>query len=562
MPRGSEPENLRRESRVAGQLLVSRGGSLLASAEELMGTVKYPAQATPGRSSVSRVPENGTHGLKGGFKQRAGVSLYRAKILPMTEDFLDQGRWTPQTFMMRAIQKWIGAAAVEVEEALSIDKNPTMEPLIREKWPQVRIHEGVYPEQDAMALRHPDSTFDLVFSHQVLEHIPRPWLAAQEMIRVLKPGGIGIHTTCAFNPRHGQPHFQDYYRFHPEGLVEVFSGMEVAECAEWGNREAIRHNVSVDDGHGMLGGRRFGKDIGSWSDGLYPWVSWIIFHKPVSLAQQEDQSSANAGASMFEQATVERDSHNTLFLLKKSEWSIRERLLNRSCDDQVFSAFARILRPGQTVVDVGAHVGRYSVHFSRLVGPEGKVWALEPVPDNYWMLEATLALNRVENVTAKQVAVSSTDGMAEINVFDDPFSSWSSLGSPTMLSPDGREIRPKKQVAVITQTLERFCREHSIGYIHGLKIDVEGFEQAALTGALPLLKDHSVGMICFEVSELPLAGTGFSPDMIRELLNACGYNIYTFDLSEEKFRPVEGDYACFHGNFYAFATTPEPSKEI
>ena len=33
----------------------------------LMGTVKYPAQATPRRSSVSRVPENGTHGLKGGY---------------------------------------------------------------------------------------------------------------------------------------------------------------------------------------------------------------------------------------------------------------------------------------------------------------------------------------------------------------------------------------------------------------------------------------------------------------------------------------------------------------
>jgi hypothetical protein len=35
---------------------------------KLMGTVKYPAQATPRRSSLSRVPENGTHGLKGVFR--------------------------------------------------------------------------------------------------------------------------------------------------------------------------------------------------------------------------------------------------------------------------------------------------------------------------------------------------------------------------------------------------------------------------------------------------------------------------------------------------------------
>ena len=320
----------------------------------------------------------------------------------MSEDFLDQGRWTPQTTMMRAIQKWIAAAAVVVTEALSIDTNPTLEPLIREKWPQVRIHNAVYPDHDAMALRFPDSTFDLVFSHQVLEHIPRPWLAAQEMIRVLKPGGIGIHTTCAFNPRHGQPHFRDYYRFHPEGLAEVFGGMQVMECSEWGNREAIRHNVSVDDGHGDLGGRRFGEDIGSWSDGLYPWASWIVFQKPVATAPAAGEGSGDAAvAGTFELATVERDSHDILFLLKKSEWTIRERLLNRSCDDEVFSAFARILRPGQTVVDAGAHVGRYSVHFSRLVGPEGKVWALEPVPENYAMLQVTLALNRIENVNSQ-----------------------------------------------------------------------------------------------------------------------------------------------------------------
>lgn len=105
------------------------------------------------------------------------------------------------------------------------------------------------------------------------------------------------------------------------------------------------------------------------------------------------------------------------------------------------------------------------VHFSRLVGQEGKVWALVPVPENYWMLQATLALNRIENVTAKRLAVSATDGMAEMNVFEDPFSSWSSPGSPVMRSPDGREVRPLKQVAVVTQTLERFCREQSIGHI-------------------------------------------------------------------------------------------------
>ena len=65
--------SLRRwQSRRGGQRPTKRApftGELLygMGLHKLMGTVKYPAQATPRRSSVSRVPENGTHGLKGGF---------------------------------------------------------------------------------------------------------------------------------------------------------------------------------------------------------------------------------------------------------------------------------------------------------------------------------------------------------------------------------------------------------------------------------------------------------------------------------------------------------------
>lgn len=196
------------------------------------------------------------------------------------EDFLDNGLWTPQTSMMRAIQAWILDAECQVERVLSIDNNPTFDLLVRQKWPEAVIERAVYPEQNAMDLAaYPDNSFDLVYSHQVLEHIPKPWLAANEMTRVLKPGGIGIHTTCAFNPRHGPPAFQDYYRFLPEGLAQLFDNVDILEKGEWGNKEAILYNVGVDDGHATLGGRRFSEAIGAKNDGLYPWATWIVFHK-------------------------------------------------------------------------------------------------------------------------------------------------------------------------------------------------------------------------------------------------------------------------------------------
>ena len=124
-----------------------------------------------------------------------------------------------------------------------------------------------------------DNQYDLVYSHQVLEHLSKPWIAAKEMVRVLRPCGLGLHTSCAFNPRHGPPVFNDYYRFMPDGMAELFEGVKVLLRQGWGNRQALIYNLAVDDGHGDLGGRRFHKVVGTRNEELYPWAVWVIFLK-------------------------------------------------------------------------------------------------------------------------------------------------------------------------------------------------------------------------------------------------------------------------------------------
>ncbi|MEQ8171689.1 MAG: class I SAM-dependent methyltransferase, partial [Candidatus Eremiobacterota bacterium] len=198
----------------------------------------------------------------------------------LNDDFTDNGLWTPQTFMLQEINRWVRKTDFNARYALSIDNNPTLDPVILKKWPEINIVRAVYPEYDVQNLSHlKDNTFDLVYSHQVIEHIPKPWNAAKEIVRVLKQGGIGLHTTCAFNPRHGLPEFNDYYRFLPDGLAELFEGVKIIIKGGWGNRNALIHNLSVDDGHGLLGGRRFDKVIGQENDNLYPWHTWVIFMK-------------------------------------------------------------------------------------------------------------------------------------------------------------------------------------------------------------------------------------------------------------------------------------------
>ncbi|MCB0282625.1 MAG: class I SAM-dependent methyltransferase [Calditrichae bacterium] len=195
-------------------------------------------------------------------------------------DFTDKGFWTPQTQMMQTILEWTHNHLQEYQTALSIDRNPTMDQIILNRWPSLQVTRAIWPETDVQNMpMYQDNMFDMVYSHQVLEHVPKPWLAGKEIVRVLKPGGLGIHTTCAFNPRHGPPAFNDYYRFLPDGLEQIFDGIETLTKDEWGNRDALIYNLAIDDGFGNLGGRRFNQVVGSKNDGLYPWVTWIIFRK-------------------------------------------------------------------------------------------------------------------------------------------------------------------------------------------------------------------------------------------------------------------------------------------
>jgi SAM-dependent methyltransferase len=100
---------------------------------------------------------------------------------------------------------------------------------------EARLVEANYPEYSALSLPFPDESFDYVVSDQVLEHIEGPpQRVIDESFRVLKPGGLAIHTTCFINPIHRDPN--DFWRFTPDGLALLgrpFS--RIVDCGGWGN---------------------------------------------------------------------------------------------------------------------------------------------------------------------------------------------------------------------------------------------------------------------------------------------------------------------------------------
>jgi SAM-dependent methyltransferase len=101
-----------------------------------------------------------------------------------------------------------------------------------------RITEADYPEYNILDLEFADGSFDFLLSDQVLEHVEGdPQTAFDESWRVLRPGGIVLHTTCFINPIHGSP--GDYWRFSPDALKLLgrkFS--RIIDCGGWGNFDA------------------------------------------------------------------------------------------------------------------------------------------------------------------------------------------------------------------------------------------------------------------------------------------------------------------------------------
>ena len=132
------------------------------------------------------------------------------------------------------------------------------------------------------------------------------------------------------------------------------------------------------------------------------------------------------------------------------------------------------LKPGMHVIDIGAHIGLFSVCSSQLVGPGGKIICFEPTPGTFAVLKNTLRLNHCDNVIALQGAVSSKEGSATFYVSQVEGSNSNSL------------VRNKSEASssafdVKLYTIDSIASGYSLKPSL-IKIDVEGAELEVLKG--------------------------------------------------------------------------------
>jgi FkbM family methyltransferase len=205
--------------------------------------------------------------------------------------------------------------------------------------------------------------------------------------------------------------------------------------------------------------------------------------RPIGEAGANSDAAQKAAAAdrrpLLEGANLrlKRCKHGAMMFYGNDEFIGRSLDLYGEFSEGEMELFHAYLRPGMTVVDVGANIGVHTVYFANAVGPSGHVLAFEPQRILYQILCGNVALNQHTNVVALNAGLGTQSGTILVPRVD-----YARRGNFGGLSLGKSE----KGDEVPLRTLDS-C---SLNACHLIKIDVEGMELAVLEGAVAVLDEH------------------------------------------------------------------------
>lgn len=174
-----------------------------------------------------------------------------------------------------------------------------------------------------------------------------------------------------------------------------------------------------------------------------------------------------------------------------------------------------VVRPGDTVVDIGANIGYYTCYMSRLVGPQGHVLAFEPDADVVKILRDNVQFNGYSQAMVENKAVTEKSG---------PLTLYREEGKP-----DDNRIFASKDSARSEQPVEGVClddcpflRDHPPAFI---KMDIQGAEIYAIRGMRRVLSESPEVCMLLEYWPYGLIQAGFRPEDMVEALTAAGLKV-------------------------------------
>lgn len=187
---------------------------------------------------------------------------------------------------------------------------------------------------------------------------------------------------------------------------------------------------------------------------------------------------------------------------------------------------ASYVKKGDTIIDVGANIGRITLAASCAAGHSGHVLAFEPNPRIYGYLMGNLTLNRVNNVQTHNIALGNSNG----NVFFSDIK-WDDMNMVV-------KQMSENCIAVPMNRLDRLIDAKQ--NIALLKVDVEGYEKFVLEGAGHLL--DLIDCIYFEAYEKNFNKYNYNWTNLFNLLNSNGFSVFNISFRNNTLSPVSGEY--------------------
>ena len=221
------------------------------------------------------------------------------------------------------------------------------------------------------------------------------------------------------------------------------------------------------------------------------------------------------------------------------------RALKKSYEDkeQDLIVVKRLVRPGDCAVDIGANIGVYTKVLSEVVGAQGLVISLEPVPDTFKILSYCVNKLGLSNVRAINSAVSEKAGTMSMSV-----PRYAGVGHYNYYqarlvvrdaghSTGSEEKTGREYHNISVRTLDEVLKD-SLHPVTFVKCDVEGHELAVLLGSRTVLERWSPAWLV-EVAGSPEA-EGSSAAALFDLMRKAGYESWIFSDGRLR-RRVPGD---------------------
>lgn len=217
-------------------------------------------------------------------------------------------------------------------------------------------------------------------------------------------------------------------------------------------------------------------------------------------------------------ARVLADTPHGLMRLDVRDGVQREILRRGSYEPKTVALMSRIVSEGSVFVDVGAHIGQFTLQCSKLVGTSGRVVAIEANPETFSDLQCNLFLNGCSNVTPVLCAATDSTRLVDFAV------------PPVENRGASREAQPSDQAphyGVGGFPLPAILEHVKAERVDVMKIDVEGAEYTVLQPLLssPLQKpEHLIFEFLPEYFSYTVGGEAF-----LDFIKTAGYALFTVD---------------------------------